>query len=294
MKPRAYASHETLVAEVRRFPQLWRLLAGLGLVAAISIALNLVLFVAIVRMDPAAARGFQDGSSPWAVLVLLTSFAFPMLGVAVAARQFQHRSFRSVIGRPGPALAQFWRVLRALVVLGAILMVLPPYDMGAPLEPNLPIVRWLGFLPLSLAAVLVQTSAEEILFRGFMQQSLAARFRSPVIWMGLPSVLFALGHYAPGAAGDNAALVAVWAFVFGMFSADLTARTGTLGPAIAMHFANNVTALLLVSLPDNLSGLSLYHLPYDMSDPVTLRQWLIVDFAVMIVCWLTARLALRR
>jgi hypothetical protein len=82
--------------------------------------------------------------------------------------------------------------------------------------------------------------------------------------------------------------------MFGVLAADLTARAGTLGPAIALHFFNNIIALLFISLPDSLSSLALYVLPYDMSDTDVLRQWLLVDFAVMIVGWLAARLALRR
>ena len=76
--------------------------------------------------------------------------------------------------------------------------------------------------------------------------------------------------------------------------ADLTARAGTLGPAIAVHFVNNASPFLLVSLPDDLSGLSLYLGSFSMGDEAMMRAWLPVDFAFMIVSWLTARLAIRR
>jgi uncharacterized protein len=154
--------------------------------------------------------------------------------------------------------------------------------------------RWLLLLPLSLLAVLVQVSAEEIVFRGYVQQQLAARFNSPLIWMVLPSALFALGHYLPAEAGENALMVALWAGVFGILMADLTARSGSLGPAIAVHLWNNVSAILIVSLPDDLSGLALYLTPFSMDDAAAIRTWLPVDFALMLVSWLAARLAIRR
>lgn len=293
--PKPYANHERLVASVRPYPELWRLLVGLGIVAVIVVALNLVLLIAVNTLgSPDLLADFETGGSVTGMLVLLGSFVFVTIGVAWAARRLQHRSLKAIIGDTSVARVQFWRVLRALLVLGVVLFALPPYGMGAPLEPNVPVLRWLVLLPLSCAAVLIQTSAEEILFRGFLQQSLAARFRAPWIWMGVPSLLFAVGHYAPVAAGENAVLITLWAFVFGLLSADLTARSGTLGPAIAMHFANNAMALLIMSLPDNLGGLALFHLPYDISDTDLLRQWLVVDFGVMILSWLTARLALRR
>jgi hypothetical protein len=82
--------------------------------------------------------------------------------------------------------------------------------------------------------------------------------------------------------------------IFGLLMADLTARSGTLGPAIAVHLVNNVSAMLIVSMPDELSGLALYLSPFSMADEAELRAWLPVDFAWMLVSWLAARLALRR
>ncbi len=291
----AYESHQRLIGDARRYPQIWRLLAGLAVIAVVVVVLNAALFAFVANIStPGSAAAFLTGSSPTALLVVLSSFVFATLGVMLGARLFQHRSLVSILGEQSLTIRQFWHVLRALVFLSAVIFVLPPYDLGAPLVANLAFTTWLLLLPLSAFAVLVQTSAEEILFRGYMQQSLAARFRSPLIWMGLPSILFAAGHYSPGTVGDNATLVAIWALAFGLFTADITARAGTLGPAIALHFFNNFAALLVISLPDSLSGLALYHLPYDASDADALRPWLLVDFALMIVAWLTARLVLRR
>ncbi|WP_368039900.1 lysostaphin resistance A-like protein [Ruegeria atlantica] len=290
-----YAPHERLVAPARTRPELWRLLVGLAIVGVVGILLNFLLFGLVAGLVSVEwAQNLLTGASPVALLVLLASFGFITLGVSIAARRLQHRTLSSICGPWREGTWQFVRVFKALTVLGVVVAILPPYDMGATLTQNLALSTWLLFLPFSLFAVLIQTSAEEVLFRGYIQQSLAARFRSPIIWLGVPSILFAVGHYAPGAAGDNALLVAVWSGLFGFLAADLTARSGTLGPAIALHLFNNIVALLFISLPDGLSGLALYLLPYDMSDTGVLRQWLYVDFAVMIVSWLTARVALRR
>jgi membrane protease YdiL (CAAX protease family) len=179
-------------------------------------------------------------------------------------------------------------------MLAVVVMVLPPYGIGGALILNLSFGLWAVLLPLSLVAVFVQISAEEVFFRGYLQQQLGARFRSPLVWMLLPSILFAFGHYQPLEAGQNAVMITIWAGLFGLLMADLTARSGTIGPAIAVHFMNNVAALLLTSLPDSLGGLSLFHTPFGMEDTEQLRAWLPVDFAMMIVMWLAARVALRR
>ena len=146
-------------------------------------------------------------------------------------------------------------------------------------------------LPLALLAVLIQTSAEEILFRGYLQQQLAARFRSPVIWMVAPALLFGVLHYRPDA-GANGGLIMLWAAGFALAAADLTARAGTLGPAIGLHFMSNASALL--SAEGTLSGLALFRLQIDMADPVALRPYLLIDATMILIGWLAARLAIRR
>lgn len=295
MFDRDYAPHEQLVGPGRAHAQLWKLLVGLLSIGIFVFALNTLLIGVMAGAGSDEwAESVLTGASPLAMYILLFSFGIVTLAVALAARQFQRRNLSSILGPMYQTLVQFWSVLRILVLLLIVVLILPPYDMGAPLQNNLPLSMWLLLLPLSLVAVLVQVSAEEILFRGYIQQSLAARFRSPLVWMVLPSALFAFGHYLPGQAGDNAVLIALWSGVFGMLMADLTARSGTLGPAVALHLFNNMIALLFISLPNSLNGLSLFLVPYEMSDTVQLRSWLLADFAMMLVAWLAARLALRR
>ena len=76
--------------------------------------------------------------------------------------------------------------------------------------------------------------------------------------------------------------------------ADLTARAGTLGPAIAVHVVNNMLALLFFAPADDMNGLALFVLPFGLSDEAAVQDWLLIDLAFMLVCWLAARLVLRR
>ena len=141
--------------------------------------------------------------------------------------------------------------------------------------------------------LLIQTGSEELLFRGYLQSQLAARLPHPAAWLILPSALFALGHYAPGVYGGNALLVALWAFAFGLAAADLTARSGTIGPALALHFANNLLAIAVVSPQGQMSGLALWQLPFDATDEAAMLGVLPLDLLGILVGWLATRLALR-
>lgn len=292
-----YPAHEVLVAPARRFPELWRLVGGLVLAAGLMFGMGVVLRGLIALFNgpgPGLMEDLGTGNTPQSLLVALYSYGLVILAVAVAARLMQGRGFAGLIGPLPLAVRQFWAVLRMMVLLHIALMLLPPYDSPGEVVPNLDFMTWAALLPLSLTAILVQTGSEELLFRGYIQQSLAARFSSPLVWMLVPAILFGIGHYQPDVAGDNAWLVTLWAVVFGVLTADLTARAGTLGPAIAFHLANNAGALLLVSLPDQQSGLALATTTQGASDTEFMGRWFIFGFAFLIVGWLAARVAIRR
>lgn len=295
----AYAPHQAFVAPARGHAQLWRLGLGLILGGAGYFALSqlyVTLLLTFVQPENPAQYydELQSGTTPSAMFALLFSFGLMTLVLGRVVLVLHRRPMRTLFGPWHACAGQFRLALMAMVLLSVALWMLPPWGMEPPLEPGLPFGRWVALLPLSLLAVLVQVSAEELLFRGYIQQQLAARFASPLVWMVIPSALFALGHYAPQTSGENAIWIVAWAGVFGVLMADLTARSGTLGPAIAVHFINNVTAMLFTAMPDDLSGLALYVLPFDLSDTAAVAQWLPVDFAIMLTSWLAVRLALRR
>ena len=75
----------------------------------------------------------------------------------------------------------------------------------APPERQATLAAWAARLPLALPAILVQSAAEELAFRGFLMQSLAARFRSALVWWLLPAALFGALHWNPAELGPNAA-----------------------------------------------------------------------------------------
>ena len=149
-----------------------------------------------------------------------------------------------------------------MALLGAALGALPLLALGAAGAADRRSPPGRAWLPLALPAILVQTAAEELAFRGYLMQGLAARFRSPLVWWLLPALLFGAAALEPGRVrrrtpGSSCSPPPS----IGLVLADVTARTGNLSAAIGLHFANNVIALLVVALPSPLAGLSLWLAP---------------------------------
>jgi len=290
-----YRPHENLVGPARSRPEVWRTVVGFIVISSTQAVLIFAvyalaaLFVGEPRVRAAYRQIFFDTGSGLDTLVVLGTYGFLIIGAAAVVIRLHGRPALSLIGSRWLTVVHFLRTLKALVPLYVVLWLLPD---NVTLMPGIPIERWLLLLPVSLVAVLIQSSAEEILFRGYLQQQLAARFRSPLVWMGIPALLFAWGHYSAAEAGGNAMYAAIWAGFFALAAADLTARTGTLGAAIALHFINNVSAIVVVALPGALSGLAFYIYPFDMASSQVL-PYFAIDLAVLGVSWLAARLVLR-
>jgi len=304
-----YAAHSAFVAPARARAHLGALVLGLFIIEILNgflvgLLRNLVVFL----LSDEAAKSVFRGDTTAGLLIQLFSFALLTLSVVLVARNRHARGFFSLTGPPLTAIRQFRTVLPALVLVLLAIEIFPPWwSLPASIETR-PALIWIAVLPLSLAAILVQTSAEEIFYRGYLQQQIAARFNHPAIWLIAPNILFALSHVDNGSSGSGATdpetlQYVIWAFFFGLAASDLTGRTGTLGAAIAFHLVNNAYAFLFFGEQGGVdSGLALWLFPSDLfgssfggaDGGAVITVALITEIAIIGCMWLAARVALRR
>lgn len=285
------------VAPARRRPALWRLLLGLPLILAVYLGLNLGsgLLVALLA-GPETMRGLAASiaaaAAPGPTLLLFATFLPLLLGTLLAARLLQARGPASLFGPRRRVIRDFGLAAGAVMVLHALGLLL--WGIGFDSLPNLPPALWLTLLPLTAAAVAIQTLAEELLFRGYLQQQLAARFRSALIWMALPALVFGLLHLDPARLGGAAGFMVLAAFAFGLAAADLTARSGSIGAAWGAHFANNMMAIAVLATDGTITGLALRRTPYELGElPVTPGLFML-ELVPLLLVWLILRRLLAR
>lgn len=290
----ASSKFEDYIAPARVYPQIWRILVGLGLTAALYAGLiaGAAAWIGwVMGADSGSAwfRALATGQTPLGVVILLYSFMALAIGPFLAVRWLHKRPVSSLFG----ARAGGWRAFQitgvvVFVVWTLFFIVLYPFERP---EINVPPATWARWLPLALPALLIQTGAEEVLFRGYLQQQLAARFRSPLIWMVIPSFLFGLLHFDGQHGLANAWLVVAVTTLFGLIAADLTARTGTLGASWGLHFANNAFAILVLATQGPLDGLALFSLPF--SEGPEMLFYLSLDMIALLILWGMFRRLLR-
>ncbi|MBO6789192.1 MAG: CPBP family intramembrane metalloprotease [Dinoroseobacter sp.] len=292
-----YPAHAAFFTPAKERSALWRLVLGIVIITSVFAATLGGFFgilVAIVGREaaPIWAANLQEPNTPVTTLAVLATFLGMAFATITGAFIAHRRGLASLIGQNGRVYGDFFR--GAGIAMALLLMSLGWFLLRHDVVPNLPVTTWLIFLPLGLFGILVQTGAEELLFRGYLQQQLAARFSSPVAWMVLPAFLFGIAHFDPVNMGGSAYLMLIATFIFGLLAADLTAYTGSIAAAWGFHFANNCLALLAVSVPGSISGLSLYLTPFRFQDTEVLATMIGQDVAIMLIIWGLIRISLRR
>lgn len=294
----SYAPYTPMIEAARHRPALWRLVAG----AVTAILLTFlwagaaILAVALVEGEGLASAmrlmfgGAADVPSRSILyLVLVGGLAFATLA---AAALWQGRSRQSLIGR-GPRVLRHFAIAAGITLLVAsVLFLARSLAQGETgVVRNLDLSTWLFWLPFALVALVMQTGAEELFFRGYLQSQLAARFRSPILWLVLPALLFGFAHFAPGLPGGNAWLYVGFAALFGLLAGDLTARTGSLGAAWGWHFGNNALAVLVVATEGSVTGLGFWRTNESLLEPITLSPFMLFDVLILLGVWYAIRRA---
>ncbi|GFE64484.1 CPBP family intramembrane glutamic endopeptidase [Litoreibacter roseus] len=286
---------ESFIAPAQRYPQIWRIILGV-----ISALVVYIVFAFVIVYGVGAAVGLEDPmmiffqlvepDSPFAMATLLLTF-FAMAFGAFAAVAWHWRSPFSLLGRgmSRPFFLMIGLTLFVLLLGGFIVGFIIPTST----TPARDFTPWLISMAWAIPLLFVQITAEELVFRGYLQQQLAARFRSSIIWLLIPSLLFGSAHFNPELGQSTALLIVLATTVFGLIAADLTRITGNLGAAMGLHLANNFIALFIVAIPGELSGLALREADFTMADAHIVHPLVFIDIGLLIIIWLAARRILR-
>jgi membrane protease YdiL (CAAX protease family) len=203
-------------------------------------------------------QGFM--ASPLGIMAALASFSGIWIGLWTSMRWLHGETLSALFGA-GRRISRsdFVKGLAAVLITSLVseilLYGLQPEIARGPIS----IGSWLLFLVPVVLLTLLQTSSEEMLFRGYLLRGLASRFRSPFIWALLPGLLFTLLHWsASSSAAINACVLASIA-AFALVLTLLVYATGNLGAALGAHLGNNLTGFLIISHQESYNSFALFN-----------------------------------
>jgi membrane protease YdiL (CAAX protease family) len=240
-----------------------RLALGAILIVLAWLAVTLVVIFSGFYLSESYDLGFGTMGSfmntRFGVLVSLLTFSGIWIGAWLAMRFVHHEKLRALFGVARRiSWSDFAKGLVAVLVTSvvseaAIYLMAPEIRRTA-----IGWETWLLFLVPVLFLAFVQTSAEELLFRGYLLRGLAHRYRNPLVWALVPGLIFTCLHWNIGAPLAMNACVLASIGSFAALATALVYLSGNLGAGMGAHFANNLAGFLLISHESALSSFALY------------------------------------
>ncbi len=288
---------EILITSNER-PKLWRWILGTFISLFGWLVLGAILTAVIASLfglDLLALAGSDKesleivrGYEPWqAASAVLISF-LPLLLLPVALhRLLLGAQLRTLFTR---SKASFSRE----VALGAAVMALLLLATGIPdfilnnssYSWSFDVARFIPYLLVAFTLIPIQTTAEEVFYRGWIQQRLENGRRS--IWLVsiIGGFLFALPHLGNPEVSGNLLLPVLGYGSTGFMFTWVTMRDQSMGLAIGAHASNNILAGLLVSSADSaLPAASIWVTPEIQWGPAAFFSILFIPLFI----WLTGK-----
>ena len=288
---------EATITESPR-PRLWRWILGtfiilitwfivgaiLSAVSASLFGLDLIALSGTDKESLAIVRGYE----PWqAASAVLISFLPLLLAPILLHRLLLRRPLRELFTRSRRSFHS--DVLIGVMVMSFLLIVtgLPDFILNnSGYTWSFDGGRFFPYLLVALTLIPIQTTAEEVFYRGWIQRWLDNGKRS--IWLVslANGALFALPHLANPEVNGELFLAVVGYGATGFMFSWVTFRDRSMEIALGAHAANNILAGLLVTSSDSaLPSSSIWTTPAVVWGPAAIISVAIVPIFI----WLTRK-----
>jgi len=230
----------------------WRYLLGIFCSLVLGQIIGTIPYLILSAGD---LEALSEGSIPdnglsrnWNFLLMMLPFVCSFFILYSYVRGVHKRPFLTII-TPFRKI-NYAKFLYAFGVWMLILLVLEViYYVGNPanyvLQFNLP--KFMGLLLLSVPVLLIQTSFEELLFRGYGMQWLGRYIPYRIFPLLITSLSFGLMHIANPEVGALGYSILIDYVVIGLALGLVSLLSDSLEFAMGVHFANNLFAALFVS-----------------------------------------------
>ncbi|MGB6297815.1 MAG: CPBP family intramembrane glutamic endopeptidase [Rivularia sp. (in: cyanobacteria)] len=263
----------------------WRYLLGTLIIAFFWLVIGSIAS-AIFLFSPSITNGlnpleFLRKPSIWGYLIINFQFLFFLLGIFLTVKWLHQRQFLTLVG--ADAAIRWKRFFKGFAVwfliqsiIFGISIILNPSNLEFTFKP----VQWLILLACAVILTPIQTSTEELFFRGYILQGFGLITKQPLILMIINGVLFMLPHLANPEVQRGFLGMALYYFAFGVFCTLLTLKDNRLELAFAVHAANNLFIVLFVSTEDSAIRVPSMWLLKDVGTPESTLIWFLIECAL--------------
>jgi uncharacterized protein len=199
-------------------------------------------------MEIESIQTFFKSRSIEAFVVNNIAFVFWFWGTVLAVRGIHGRSAWGLVG--ADQRINWWRFSYGFIVWFIISMI--PSFIALWMSPgeykfDFDINKWPFAFLIVMILTPIQTSAEEIFFRGYLLQGMGLITRQPLVLIFSNGLLFMLPHLVNPEVANGFFWMALHYFMIGVFLAFITLQDDQLELALGVHAANNITHIFFTT-----------------------------------------------
>ena len=184
-----------------------------------------------------------------ALLLLILPFLVSLIAIVLLIKVLHKRTFAETVN--GTRKIRFGRIGAGFAVWVALMLLYFVGDYLINSENFVWQFNFAAFIPLFFIAILlipIQTTCEEVVFRGYLTQGIAAWTRNRLLAIILPGLIFALVHAFNPEVHEFGFWVAMPQYIFfGLVFGLLSVLDDGIELACGMHAANNIFLAMFVT-----------------------------------------------
>ena len=182
------------------------------------------------------------------LFLMLISFVFAIFGLYLVVKKLHNQSFKEIItARSKVDWKRFFVAFSIWAIISVSLIVISYFSGDSEIELQFNLVPFLILSVIAIILIPIQTSTEELVFRGYLMQGFYNLSKNKWFPLVMTSVIFGGMHWFNPEVAEMGPIIMVYYIGTGFFLGILTLMDEGTELALGFHAANNLIAALLIT-----------------------------------------------
>lgn len=252
----------------------WKYILGLLLIAGASFVGQIPMLAAILYQIYFKGKSYPATDSELLhffepnlnLFLLLLSYVAALGGVYCTVRFLHRQTFLSIVtARKKIDWERVWFSFGVWSAFTVVSMVVAYYMNPADFVINFQLIPFLILLLIGVLLIPIQTSVEELVFRGYLMQGFANLSRNKWFPLLMTSTIFGLLHLSNPEVSKLGNIIMIYYIGTGLLLGIITLMDDGMELALGFHAANNLIGALLIT--SDWSAFQTYSVFKDVSEP---------------------------
>ncbi len=220
--------------------------------------IGIIPLVAVAYYHAGSYGDFMDGAenafatmginSNLYLFVMILTFAFALFSLLIGVKYIHKRTLTSLVtARKKIDWKRFAYAFGIWIIISLISISMDYISEPESFVWNFKPLPFLILVVISFLFLPIQTSFEELLFRGYLMQGFGTLFKNAIYPLIITSVIFGMLHYFNPEVQKLGSVILIYYVATGLLFGIVTLMDDGTELALGMHAANNIVAAVLVT-----------------------------------------------